>query len=511
MNILEALVQLRDDLKTWVTNNLNYKLNKNLGVGEQGKILSVDKDGNVKPVELSGLEIGGSDSPAFTGTPTAPTVDVDSYDPSQDNVIATLKFVMDAVAAGGGSLYSQIPIPLSTWASDTTYPDFPYRATVPMEGVTSSTFGWLIFNDDEFAITCKSNPETGSGCVYIYATQIPTAMQYFNFWSIPTTSMRGAEIAIAIAPINVIYDPQDVFNPDGMAVDYIAADGTVTRLANNEWVYTPTRALTANDKYVTVSATNPNISATVKQRIYVVVGQSLINATNKRTSGYSSDDNLDLIIGRVVRNDDDYYYVNGVDSYAYENCTNIVTVTMPEQVLSVGEGAFKGCSSMTTVNYPTGTNINIIEPYTFSGCSSLTNINIDTDIVAIGAHGLEGTGYTYYDVPLTITEVSEYMLASCVKLTEIKTRDHITAIKSNAFGNNLALKKAYLSKNENSFSIAADAFAGCTQKFDIYVSWDEGVVANAPWGAVNATIHYGYKNFPSENNYPNDNNFPIDM
>lgn len=218
------------------------------------------------------------DSPNFTGTPTAPTVNVDGYDSSQANILATLKFVMDAVAAGGGSLYSQIPIAVNTWAPDSTYPDFPYKATIPMEGVSSSTFGWLVFNDDNFATTCKSNPETGSGCVYIYATQAPTQMQYFNFWSIPTTSTKGAEIAIAVGPIDVIYDPQEVFNPAGMAIDYISADGTVTRLNNNEWTYTPTRPLTVNDKYITVSATNPNISATVRQRIYVVVGQALVTA-----------------------------------------------------------------------------------------------------------------------------------------------------------------------------------------------------------------------------------------
>ena len=47
MNIIEALVQLRNDLKTWVANNLRVKLDKNLGAEESGKVLSIDSEGNV--------------------------------------------------------------------------------------------------------------------------------------------------------------------------------------------------------------------------------------------------------------------------------------------------------------------------------------------------------------------------------------------------------------------------------------------------------------------------------
>lgn len=38
--------------------------------------------------------------------------------------------------------------------------------------------------------------------------------------------------------------------------------------------------------------------------------------------------------------------------------------------------------------------------------------------------------------------------------------------------------------------MGADAFADCYSLTDIYVPWAEGEVANAPWGATNATIHY---------------------
>lgn len=44
--------------------------------------------------------------------------------------------------------------------------------------------------------------------------------------------------------------------------------------------------------------------------------------------------------------------------------------------------------------------------------------------------------------------------------------------------------------NSTPSSINANAFRRANALTDIYVPWSEGEVANAPWGATNATIHY---------------------
>jgi hypothetical protein len=63
MTIIEAMIQLRNDLKLWVTNNLRVKMDKNLGTDNAGKVLAVDEEGNIVPVENIG---GAGDSCAFT-------------------------------------------------------------------------------------------------------------------------------------------------------------------------------------------------------------------------------------------------------------------------------------------------------------------------------------------------------------------------------------------------------------------------------------------------------------
>lgn len=41
-------------------------------------------------------------------------------------------------------------------------------------------------------------------------------------------------------------------------------------------------------------------------------------------------------------------------------------------------------------------------------------------------------------------------------------------------------------------TIANNTFSGCNNLKVINVPWAEGEVANAPWGATNATINYNY-------------------
>lgn len=56
MNIIEALVQLRDDLKTWVTNNLRTKVDK-----EDGKVLSSNDFSLAEKTKLGKIALDGSD------------------------------------------------------------------------------------------------------------------------------------------------------------------------------------------------------------------------------------------------------------------------------------------------------------------------------------------------------------------------------------------------------------------------------------------------------------------
>lgn len=76
-------------------------------------------------------------------------------------------------------------------------------------------------------------------------------------------------------------------------------------------------------------------------------------------------------------------------------------------------------------------------------------------------------------------------------IAEVKLSDTITTIGNFAFYKCTGLASIYIPNAVT--SIAANAFGLCSNLKNIYCGFAEDSVQNAPWGAVNATIHYNYK------------------
>ena len=64
--------------------------------------------------------------------------------------------------------------------------------------------------------------------------------------------------------------------------------------------------------------------------------------------------------------------VTGIGLWAFEDCSNLTTVTLPDSVTSIGEWAFSGCSNLTSVTIPAS--VTSISDYAFSYCSNLTSV-----------------------------------------------------------------------------------------------------------------------------------------
>ena len=106
---------------------------------------------------------GWSGGAALTGTPTAPTADA----ATSTTQIATTEFVHKAA---GKLSFTSVSVASSAFVSDTTYTDFPYRASVALNGVTSSMFPEVVFSvSDAMSGVFAPAAQTYDGGVYIYA------------------------------------------------------------------------------------------------------------------------------------------------------------------------------------------------------------------------------------------------------------------------------------------------------------------------------------------------------
>lgn len=76
--------------------------------------------------------------------------------------------------------------------------------------------------------------------------------------------------------------------------------------------------------------------------------------------------------------------VKEIKSYAFYNCSGVSAISIPATVTVIGEGAFEGCSSVTSMLIPQG--VTVVEDETFYGCSALKTVILPNSLTAVGAN-----------------------------------------------------------------------------------------------------------------------------
>ena len=141
-------------------------------------------------------------------------------------------------------------------------------------------------------------------------------------------------------------------------------------------------------------------------------------------------------------------------------CSKIRSVTIQQNVTSIGKRAFDGCSALTTLSL--GEDIQTIGNYAFENCTSLTGVTIPQSVTSIGDYAFEGCTHLN---PLTIkgpiTSMGNYAFAGSTYLTSLTLCDDIQTIGNFAFVGSTSLKTVTLPKNLT--SIGEYAFADCSE------------------------------------------------
>ena len=127
----------------------------------------------------------------------------------------------------------------------------------------------------------------------------------------------------------------------------------------------------------------------------------------------------------------------------FKDAVKLSSVELSNKVKIIGYNAFSGCYSLVLQAFPSS--LQVIDGGAFASCEKITISHIPSGVKSIG----------------------NYAFSYCKQLTNI----------------------TFDGKPD---TISESAFNACTNITTINVPWAEGEVANAPWGATNATINYNY-------------------
>ena len=142
----------------------------------------------------------------------------------------------------------------------------------------------------------------------------------------------------------------------------------------------------------------------------------------------------DVVIPSSVIYNSRTYSVTSIGSYAFNHCSDLTSVTIPNSVTNIDGFAFSGCSGLTTVTVPNS--VTSIGNYAFYQCSGLTSVTIPNKVTSISNYAFSHCcGLTSIDIPGSVTSIGERAFAYCSGLTSVIIPESVTSIGGYAFSN----------------------------------------------------------------------------
>ena len=219
--------------------------------------------------------------------------------------------------------------------------------------------------------------------------------------------------------------------------------------------------------------------------------------------------------------------LENIGDYAFNDCTGLTSITIPNSVTSIGKYALASCTGLTSIAIPNGvtsignyafldsdalisvhisdldawckidfsnyasnpltyayhlyldeeeitelvipSTVTTISRYAFQGCSGLTSVTIGSGVTSIDTDAFAGCiGLTSVTIPNSVTSIGNSAFYNCSSLTSVTIPNSVTSIGEQAFYNCRALSSVTIGNSVS--SIGRDAFLYCDGLKSVHIS-----------------------------------------
>ena len=208
------------------------------------------------------------------------------------------------------------------------------------------------------------------------------------------------------------------------------------------------------------------------------------------------------------------YSVTAIDGHAFQYCSGLTCVTIPNSVTTIGDCAFQYCSGLTSITIPNS--VTIIDVRAFEYCSNLTSIVIPNSVTTIGAEAFRYcSSLTSVTISNSVTVIESEVFKNCSGLTSVTIPNSVTTINGSAFRNCSGLTSVTIPNSV--IAIENEAFYGCSgltsvtipnsvttigdNAFDdVFLVYYCGSASGSPWGAYHGGCFYEEGDFVYQDN-----------
>ena len=175
----------------------------------------------------------------------------------------------------------------------------------------------------------------------------------------------------------------------------------------------------------------------------------------------------------------------------FGKCTGLKKVTLKNGVRSIGEDAFRDCSSLEGVIFE-NTVLEKISDGAFWGCSALSSIALPDSVTEIERNAFFETGLRNIQLPEKLTLIGGGAFCNCKNLKQVQLPPQLKELGEGAFFNCENLAQIQLPSQLN--KLGTDAFRDCTSLDKIDIPAGLKQIESATFcntGLTSVTLHEG--------------------